>query len=166
MKTFPFKKYTSCRCLCGILAFYSGEIWIVCFWFVMPYQWLPTVSCPLLQDISTFRNEATGFAYWTIWCDNREDHNPTVQVQLQLAYCCTATKLHLSTSFRTAVHICNLANTTAEAKSAIGIRSQFNASIQKQGEDWFEPILNIHTTLFHHCHPIFIFCPSLTQWPK
>lgn len=119
IKTFPFKKYTTCRVLCGILTFYNGEIWIVRFWFVMPYQWLPTVSCSHLQDISTFRNEAAGFAYWTIWCDNREGHNPTVQVQpqLQLTYCCTATKLHLSTSFRTDVHICNLANTNEEAKS-------------------------------------------------
>ena len=76
--------------LCGILAFYNGEIWNVHFWVMMPCQLLPTFSCSHLQDISTVGNEAAGFAYWTIWCDNKEDYNPTVhiQLQLQLAYCC------------------------------------------------------------------------------
>jgi len=95
--------------LCGILAFYNSEVWIVCFWVMMPCQWLPIVSCSHLQDISTFVNEAADFPDWTIWCDNIQDHNPTVQVQLQLqlAYCCTATKLHWSTSFKSAVCRCN-----------------------------------------------------------
>jgi putative component of membrane protein insertase Oxa1/YidC/SpoIIIJ protein YidD len=62
IKTFPFKKYTTCMGLCGILAFYNGEVWIVCFSVMMPCQWLPTVSRYHLQDISTFDNEAGDFA--------------------------------------------------------------------------------------------------------
>jgi hypothetical protein len=77
-KTFPIKKYTTCIGLCGILALYSGEIWIVHFWGMMLCEWLPTVFCSHLQDIYTLGNEAAGFAYWTIWCDNAEDCNPTL----------------------------------------------------------------------------------------
>lgn len=50
------------------------------------------------------------------------------------------------------------------AKSTMVIRNLVKESRDKDGEDWFEPTLNIHKG-FPSLPPHFI-CPSSTEWPK
>jgi len=80
------------------------------------------ICCPITKSRNIMKM-GTG----NCGCPLTWHHNPE-PLQLQIAYCCTATKLHWSTSLKTALHICNLVNTSKGAKSTMGIRSQVNAS--------------------------------------
>jgi hypothetical protein len=78
-----------------------------------------------------------------------------------MAYCCTTTKIHWSTSFNTPVYRCNLDNTTEGEKSTIlGVKSMHQ--FRKRGKIGLNQSLKyiyIYIYPFPPLSPTFYFSP-------